>query len=259
VSDEPFEKDKHAYRAVIVSMYALCYNIFMLEMDLRTRQDVLYSIHSALDGYQQLTNGKVKFNLNAAAHLNQTPEKPYTARSTSLVEHLGETAGNLTIIVFDEDDATGNESDYELREILPGGNYPLIPKVVPRKKDGIRSEAHLPIATLLANRDPAVFANSLDLIGVDNNGRLTQLACLGQDPKVLFDAYHGGRPHLSPAATLTTGFNPYNGERFGDPHAVYNKQPFVQIAGFLALTDDMAAEHASMFSLLGAQVPVLRS
>jgi len=229
-------------------------------MDQRTTQDTIHSIRAALGGYQDMAERRVRFDIDAAASFEMTPHKRYTARSASVVEHLGEAIGNLTVIVFDEGDCTGNESDFQLARSMAGGNYPLTPQVVPRRKVDIRSEAHLAIATLMPGRAPQLYANNLDLIGLKDE-RLNQLAHLGlEDPAALMHIYENryqGGP-IGPTATLTTGFNPYSGERFGDPHAVYNNQPFVQIAGFLALTDETAVHHASAFSALGAKVPALR-
>lgn len=219
----------------------------------RTLQAALHPIETALAEYQRIASGRIRFDIDAAKGLEWTPEKPYTARSASHVEHLGEVVGSLYVIVFNEWDGTGDESSFKLSNDMAGGNYQLIPRVVPRKKEGTRSEAHLSIATILPNRDPKMFGNSLDLIGL-NEGRLTQLAQLGHDAGKLWRALEG-RDTVGPSATLTTGYSPYSGERFGDPHAVFNNQPFVQVAGFLALTDEMAARHSAILGELHAQVP----
>lgn len=222
-------------------------------VDESTIKAAIDPICHALGEYQSISEGKVRFDISAAAHLKWTPDKPYTARSASQVKHCEEVIGKLYVILFDAYDGTGDESSFELTNAMAGGSYPLMPKVVPRKKDGIRSEAHLAIATLIPNQAPTMFGNSLDLIGLQD-GHFTQLAQLGHDGGKLWRTLEG-RDTVGPSVTLTTGYSPYSGERFGDPHSVYNKQPFVQVAGFLAITDEISTNHSAVLGRLGAQVP----
>lgn len=216
-------------------------------------------IRPALQKYSEQTDGAVTFDIDAAAVLELTPDKPNSARSATPVRHLGEIAGTLYVIVFDMEDGTGDEKTFKLQDSMLGGNYPLESKIVPRSKAGIHSEAHLAIASLYpySDEDPVMFANNLDLVTLTDQHRLRQLGYLGQSLYDLSKASVSGT-ELDPTVTLTTGYSSESGERFGDPHAVYNKRLTVQVAAFLAVTDEMAAEHGQMLQSLGAVEPSLR-
>lgn len=215
------------------------------------------TIPSALQAYSEVSDGAVVFDIHAAAQLELTPDKPNSARSATPVHHLGEVAGTLYVIVFDSKDGTGDENTFKLQDSMLGGSYPLESKLVPRSKAGFHSEAHLAIAAFwpTADPDPILFGNHLDMVSL-KDGRMKRLAYLGQDLHDFTQASSGNMT-LGPTATLTTGYDSETGERFGDPHSVYNYQPFVQIAGFLAITDSEAARHASSLTLLGARQPEL--
>lgn len=215
------------------------------------------TVRPALQAYSELADGAVAFDLDSAAQLRLTPEKPNTARSESQVHHLGEVAGTLYVIVFDMEDGTGDENTFKLEDSMLGW-YPLRSEFVPRSKAGIHSEAHLALASFEPHSDeaPIMFANHLDVVSF-NAGRMRQLAHLGQD---LYDYARAerGQTIVEPTATLTTGYSAATGERFGDPHAVCNRRLSVQVAAFLAITDELADQHSSALQLLGAQEPELR-
>lgn len=224
-------------------------------VELETMSD---PIRVALREFSDRSNGAVQFNVDAAAQLQLTPDKPNSARSATDVLHLDEIAGTLYVIAFDIEDGTGDENTFKLVDQMGGGMYPLEPKVVPRSKAGYHSEAHLALASFFANsdEDPILFANNLDLVGL-RNGILSQMGTLGQS------GYDFARASFrkidaEPTATYTTGYSSETGERFGDPHAVYNAKPhFIQVAGFLAISDEIAGRHAAALARLGAVEPNL--
>jgi hypothetical protein len=214
-------------------------------------------IRPALEAYAEQSDGAVVFDLDGATKLELTPDKPNSARSATPVEHLGEVAGTLYVIVFASEDGTGDESAYKLDDSMLGGGYPLLPKVVPRSKAGTHSEGHLSIATFFpyADEEPIMFANHLNLVSF-KEGRLAQLAHLGQDRYDYVQATFRNTA-AEPTATFTVGHNQETGERFGDPHSVFNKEFLVQIAGFLAITDDNVAKHYEALQALDVKEPIL--
>ena len=217
-------------------------------------------VRIALANYSERSDGKVSFDLDTATQLELTPDKPNSARSRSVVEHLGKPVGDLYVIVFDYEDGTGDESTYRLKDSMMGGFYPLERKVVPRSKAAVHSEAHLTIASNhphKPNADPVMYAGNLEVVGFHNE-RFTRLAHLGQTPGQFKDA-ELGLATAEPTATFTTGYRVSNGERFGDPHSVFNPRMNVQICGFIAVSNEMADEHASMLVDLGAVEPDPRS
>lgn len=213
-------------------------------------------IRAALSRYSEESDGKVEFDLDGAAKLELTPDKPYSARSATEVRHLGETVTTLYVIAFAEEDGTGDESTYKLKDSISGGLYPLQPKSVPRSKAGVDSEAHLTIASYSPyspNEDPIMFAGRMDLISL-RNGRFSRLAILGQNGYDFTEATFR-HTEVNPTATFTTGYTEPGHERFGDPHAVFNSQMFVQVCGFVAVSSEVSEAHRSLTADLGAQVP----
>jgi hypothetical protein len=166
----------------------------------------------------------------------------------------------MFIIAFAPEDGTGDESLCHLGA-MNTGHYPRETKVLPRSKAATFSEAHLTISSHLVetpNEDPSSFSGCLDVLGLDNrhNYLVIKRAELGQhnfikDPP----------KNEEPTATFTVGYhsrrnwrgNP--GERYGDPHAIYN--PYVdrvQLCGFLAISQQIAHHH-DVLKLLGTKDP----
>jgi hypothetical protein len=217
-------------------------------------------VRAALTRYEEVSEGndsRVTFDKDTAARLVLTPDKGNSARSVSAVTHLGETVGKLYVIVFANEDGTGDESTYRMTDYLNTGIYPRQPKSMPRAKAGVHGEAHLTIASQFvaaANTDPVLYAGHLDLVSF-NRARLQKLAFLGQSPADFNDALLAGT--AEPTATYTVGYDSATGERYGDPHAVFNSRSMVQVCGFVAVTDEMVPRHANMLASLGAEKPEL--
>lgn len=216
-------------------------------------------VRTALGQYSDMTDGKVAFDLDEAIKFELTPQKPNSARSSSQVKHLGETIGNLVVIAFAFEDGTGDESMFRLNDRISYGLYPREAKVMPRSKAAVDSEAHLTMASFFAyapNEDPVMFAGSLELIAFKRPDYLSQLATLGQSFGAFSEATFGNS-EASPTVTLTTATDPATGEKFGDPHAVFNSMPLVQVCGFIAVSPELAEKHAGMLPTLGAVKPAL--
>jgi hypothetical protein len=218
-------------------------------------------IREALDLYSERTEGKVLFDSGNAARLALTPDKPNSARSATTVRHLGKTLGTLYVIAFDFEDGTGDESTYKLASQLDFGFYPSDVKVLPRSKASLHSEAHLTLASFLPKQpdaDPIMFGGSLELVGFRKPRSLARLATLGQSAGEFSHAiFRETQPQ--PTVTYTTGNHPDTGERFGDPHAVFNSAYIVQVCGFVAISHEMARDHAAALPTLGAVIPKFRN
>jgi hypothetical protein len=215
-------------------------------------------IHDALAAYQALTDGRVAFDLDNAPKLELTPEKPSSARSATAVTHLGETAGTLFVIAFAPFDGTGDESAIFKSQVRAWPEWlgSVKPKVIPRSKARIHSEIQLPLLSQYKDMvgDPALFANHLCLMGITNWGRLYQMGQLGQSLRDFMNAQQSGL-RLEPEARYTTTTDERYG-RIGDPHAVYNHlSNSVQVAGFVAISDEMAPKHGNLGTELQAQLP----
>lgn len=221
-------------------------------IDLATLEE---PIHDALTVFQDISDNRIVFNLAEAPTLSLTPEKPNAARSATTVKHLGEAAGTLYVIAFAPFDGTGDENTYSRDKItFP---YPLSPeaKLIPRAKRGVASEINLPLVSQFAeikDAHQAIFAGNLDLMGVDEAFTLKRIGRLGQEADFFIKALQNGVT-AEPTPRLTTGYNSRWDKRFGDPHAVYNPYPnVVQVAAFLAITDELAEIHDSMIAELDA-------
>jgi hypothetical protein len=212
-------------------------------------------IRAALQRYVERTYGHVGFDLDAAVDLRRTPksEKPNSARSASTVRYFGKEAGQLHVLVFAPGDGTGDENTYKLHT-LDTDVWPHEAKVVPRDKSLVNTEAHLTLASFRAdepNTDPVMFAGNQKLLGL-RGGRVVLLGELGQFTPHFQTAMASEHP-VQPEVIYTTGYND-SGERFGDPHAVYNAHPeAVQVCGFIAVTADVPDPQLRMFRDLGAR------
>lgn len=206
-------------------------------------------IHETLGQYQTLSNG-LEFDLDHAPKLELTPDKPNSARSTTKVKYLGEEIGDLYVIAFDEGDGTGDLKTYSLDDLRVATGYPRAAKVVPRGKSGTREEAELAIAsqdTDNVHADPQKFAGTFDLLGLDGH-LIKKIGELGHPADL-------ETSELTPITTLTVGYRSGTDERFGDPHAVYNPNRALQVAGFLAIRDEVYQKHPEILAGLQPQEP----
>ena len=199
------------------------------------------TIRYGLQGYSDVSEGTVEFDLDTACQLELTPDKPNSARSATTVKYLGEAAATMYVIAFAPEDGTGDNS-LELGGI-PRNGYPETDQVLPRSKRAMHSEAHL---TLLSceledpNAEPIPFAGNLDLI-TDGFSRLRKLAELGQSN---YREVIDGEAEASPTSTLTVGYHAnidllsFSSKRFGDPHAVYNPHEELQVCAFIGVPEE---------------------
>lgn len=221
-------------------------------------------IRGSLGFYEETTANQVGFDLEGAVKLELTPDKPNTARSTTTVKYRGEeTPVEMTVVVFNRDDATGSLDHFQFDKIS-SGEYLSAPKYMPRSKSAanIHTEAQLTISAHLLDApqaEPLPFVGYYDLLGIVRN-RLSLIGTLGQTDEE-FGAVMSREESALPTTTLTTGYRggldttKLHGERFGDPHAVHNSEPLVQVCGFIAVKEAMPAEYLGIFSALGAVEP----
>lgn len=212
-------------------------------------------IRSSLRQYSDMTDGHVQFDAHRAAQLELTLEGPNSARSVTPVVYDGEEVASLFVIAFAPGDSTGQRTSTPIttREYV---SYEAGAAILPQSKNAELAEAHLTIATASQERphsDPILFAGNLSLMGMDED-KISQIGILGQqDHRFVGAAYRRNRP--VPTATLTTGSS-ISGERFGDPHCVYNDwKSLVQICGFVAIGRDAPREHLNVLRLLRAAEP----
>ncbi len=203
------------------------------------------TIRFGLQGYSDLSEGTVEFDLYTASKLELTPDKPNSARSATTVKLLGEAVATLYVIAFAPGDGTGDESHQKLED-TDTGDYPRATKVVGRNKVSTHSETHL---TILARQvedtdaEPIAFAGNLDLLS-GSFGKVNKLAELGQEN---YESVIEGKSFALPRSTLTVGYKgaltwkegdglwSYWRQRFGEVHAVYNPHKELQVCGFISI------------------------
>ena len=133
-------------------------------------------IREALNQYSYMADQRVIFDVETAARLELTPEKPNSARSVSSVQHEGEAdIAQLYVIAFAPGDGSGHPSTR--KEYVPGlGWFHKEDPIAPRAKDGIQAEAHLTLATQLIDQplsDPKLYAGSLSILGLVDSKLMT--------------------------------------------------------------------------------------
>ena len=222
-------------------------------------------IHVALTEYAEQADGLYSFDFYNAPKLGFVPGK-LTARSQTDVMRLDEKVADLFVIAFAPRDGTGDDKTYTLDQ-LDMGQFPNDKKYIPRSKAATHSEAHLTIASkkIETSDDPRLFAGHLSIIGLvgRDNDLVSEVGYVGQGVQSFTTSLsHGikrGYP-TRPTTTLTTGYkygliDPVNsGERFGDPHAIVNRVEYaVQVAGFIAISPEMAPEHLELLRWLRAK------
>lgn len=211
-------------------------------------------IHSAVSIYQRTVADNVLiFDADKACRLTLTPDKPNSARSESDVYFRRQLLGTLFVIAFKPGDGTGSEVTHKLGDLRVEPPYPRETKVVPRSKEGVHSEAHLTILRYgleNAHAYPELFQGTLDELTLDG-GIVRKTHEVGQaiDENIIV-----------PVATLTTGYRNRagypNGERFGDPHAIYNSiRDYLQVCAFLAISDEIHKMYSDALNALNPMLP----
>lgn len=203
-------------------------------------------IRIALTTYQEISNG-LKLDADVACNLNLTPDKPNSARSEVDASFRGTQIGKMYIIAFKPGDGTGSEVSYQLKDLLVDSPYPKKICIVPRNKTGVHSEAHLTVVTHKIDdphAEPELFAGLFDLLGLKGN-TVKKIAELGRPTT---------QETATPMATLTVGYGK-RGERFGDPHAIYNAIQTIQVCAFLAIAIDIHKVYPDILAGLNPQQP----
>lgn len=205
-------------------------------------------IRVALETYQEISNNSLIFNGDSACKLVLTPDKPNSARSATDVLFQKVLIGKLYVIAFKPGDGTGSQDYYKLDNLVFEPPYPRAILAIPRNKVGLHSEAHLTIASHSIedlHAEPQLYAGTFDLLGLDGNF-VRKIGELGHPE---------GTDIKAPVATLTVGYRGSN--RFGDPHAVYNKTPnTVQVCAFLAISDEVHKIYPNILVNLNPQYPI---
>lgn len=216
-------------------------------------------IYDAITEYNRRADGAVSIYPTTATGLELTPDKPNSARSVTPLLIGTEKIADLYTIVFAPHDGTGDENTYRAEDLEFARRYPQAAKVVPRSKAAADCEAHLTILSKdLENKfaDPVLFAGNLDLLGFPAAGNtVDRIGTLGQSHDLFTNAIDT-EWQPEPAASLTTAVpesaDANTGERYGDPHAVFNRwSTVVQVAGFVALEAGASARHRDALSHLG--------
>lgn len=213
-------------------------------------------IQAAVTEYEQRSDGRFKFDSEAASQLQLTPEKSNSARSVSAVSYLGQEIGDMYVIAFKPGDGTGDESAHKLDDLVISGRYPRAAKIVPRAKTGIHSEVHMNLVTQKisdAHSEPELFNGTYDLVGLKRN-LVERIGILGVETPVV------PSDERQPAATLTVGYQSGGDtmtERFGDPHAIYSSAPeTIQVCAFLAVKNEVHAAFPGVLRRLHPQLPI---
>jgi len=224
-------------------------------------------LKDTLNAYARSFSGHISFgDFNP---LRLTPKKSYTARTEVPVFCQENPAGTLYALVFQFHDGTGDAGDnctFKLDDLeIPGRFKPMKDprKIFPRSKKGTHIEAFFPFFTAI---DEKYFrhAVSLEEWTVDdpqNPKTIIKAGNLGLSPTQYVEALANESSedmlrHTLPLF-LTCGYQ--DGQRFGDPHAIYCAVPTpgAQVVGFLAVPEerDHAANGLQMFLARDGQLP----
>lgn len=193
------------------------------------------SLESALSSYEPLTG--IKFQ--DFPDIILTPEKPNSARTVIPVTYNAEKIGDLYAIVFVRGDGTGDSKTYKSTDLIVPQEYVHTEKaerVFPRAKTGIISEGCFPFFSMTSQGDIAMFAISLDELGIEGK-TITPLWKLGMSNQDYSKALHG-KLQANPQIYSTVGS--INGQRVGDPHSIYynrNSEDALQVVGFLGINN----------------------
>ncbi len=182
-------------------------------------------LEEALRQYEVLHENQLNFS--AFPDLVLTPDKPNSARTIIPVTHKETKVGEMYVIVFRPGDGTGDSKTYTLDQLRIPPKYRYIEKparVLPRSKQGIICEGFFPLFSIGQNH-PEMFAVSLEELTVDDVSNLQTIVRA-------WTLNNGNQPTVY----QTTGMD-LQSRRFGDPHAIHNATNKIQVAGFLAVTD----------------------
>lgn len=203
-------------------------------------------IRTALNTYEELSSGSLKFDADNACKLELTTDKPNSARSETEAGYQGTSVGRLFVIAFKPGDGTGSEINYKLDGLAIKTPYPRNTAVVPRNKTGVYNEAHMTIVTHDVDNvhaEPHLYAGRFDLLSLDRT-IVKKIGELG----------HPGAENINPVTTLTVGYADM--KRFGDPHAVFSAIPsVVQVCAFLAISDEIHRKYADVLGSLNPRLP----
>lgn len=182
------------------------------------------------------------FSFSKCNELDLTPDKPYTARTVVPVTYRQVEVGKMTVLVLLPKDGTGSsEDDYTLDQVIISEDLRHRKKperVVPRKKTGIIAEAYFPLLAMNYRGEIVKFAGHLDELTLDEERRIVPMFSLGQERANYLRTVNSGSD-ATPIIQLTVGTD-REGNRFGDPHAIYygrNLAASIQVAGFLAVKE----------------------
>ena len=200
--------------------------------------------------------------------LTLTPEKPNTARAVIDVFYGKKKVGDFYVILFAPGDGTGDGNTYKMdavnmslaygvednsplhipREYRQWGSQPE--RILPRNKLGkkVLTELFLPLASFEEKKyhQGIVSLEQLTVRQTEKGQELVKDFVLGENVKLYQgnvsadSSYHLSFPGCQ---QLTCGYY-RNGQRFGDPHAVYfnpavaqGRLNLLQVAGFLSVDD----------------------
>ncbi len=193
-------------------------------------------LEAALSAYENATGMKFE----DFPDLILTPEKPNSARTVIPVTYETVKIGDLYALAFMQGDGTGDSKTYQLQDVVipPEFQHSEKPeRVIPRAKTGVVCEGFFPLFSLTSQGDIALFAASLDELGLVDT-TLTRLWRLGQTDEEYARALQR-KEITTPKVYLTVGESA-EGKRMGDPHAIYYNRALpdaLQVVGFLGTTD----------------------
>ncbi len=190
-------------------------------------------IHDALREYSRRTNGDVVIDLDAASDLVTSPDGAgYAAGSLADLTYNDEPAGKLVTVVLAPGQGTGRQTaEYNLGNLRPG-DYPHIPAVVPRSKEGVLAEVALTVVSFESHVpfEPVPHAGNVRLLTLVG-GDVYRIADIGQ----VLHRYHkvmAGKSQAEPTAVQTVGsldpkevFSQSRRTGYGHPNALYNPHP----------------------------------
>ncbi|RJQ16769.1 hypothetical protein C4573_01760 [Candidatus Woesearchaeota archaeon] len=205
-------------------------------MDIPDLKTLKMPLEKALSAYEATTGMKFQ----DFPDLTLTPDKPNSARTIIPVTYGTAKVGELYAIVFAKGDGTGDSKSYQLENLLIPEEFRHAEKperVIPRAKTGVIAEGCFPFFSLTPEGYTAMFAASLDELGIQDNA-IVPLWKLGLNDADYAKALRDER-RVHPQIYLTVG-DSLQGTPIGDPHAVYynrSTEDALQVVGFLGITD----------------------
>ncbi|MDD5181923.1 MAG: hypothetical protein PHC66_01980 [Candidatus Nanoarchaeia archaeon] len=191
-----------------------------------------------LEGYEAYIGNGIE--LRAEGPFVLTPEKPNTARTIVTVWQDDEKLAKMFAILFKHGDGTGDANTYKPGQLivpyyLQFENKPE--RIFPRKKD-CEEEIFLPFFSVIGGKtyDNIVSLEELTVDSVENPKTIVRAKTLGSSVKEYENMICGADiKKQQPYHLRTTGYK--NGARFGDPHAIYQRDDLesIQVAGFISL------------------------